>query len=65
MKTLWLHHESGCGGRLEEEPDCEDVSDGARDLVEYYVRMEVYVRWLRQGYDLDWQPPAWVLDLYD
>lgn len=65
MKTLWLHHESGCGGRLEEEPGNDDFAMGDANLVEYHVRMEVYIHWMRQGYEVDWVPPEWVLALFD
>lgn len=65
MKTLWIHHESGCGGRSAAELTEEEQLIGLANLVEYHVRMEVYVHWLRQGYDMDWHPPEWILDLYD
>ncbi|MCS5737483.1 hypothetical protein [Herbiconiux daphne] len=62
---LWIHHESGCGGRLNAELSDEQFLAGSSNLVEYYVRTEVYVHWLRSGYDMDWRPPEWILALYD
>lgn len=64
MKTLWLHHESGCGGRAPDEEQFENLVH-ACPLVEQ-VSLRVYVHWYKTGdYDLEWVPPAWALDLFD
>lgn len=63
MKILWLHHESGCGGRTPNEEQFENLVQSC-PLVDQ-VPLRVYVHWYRQGYDLDWVPPEWVLDLFD
>lgn len=65
MITLWLHHESECGGRYDAEPTEAEQLSGAANLVEYYVRIDVYIHWMRRGYDVDWLPPEWVLALFD
>lgn len=63
MKILWLHHESGCGGRcLEDE---FELFIAACPLVER-VSLRCYVHWYKTGeFDLEWVPPEWVLDLFD
>lgn len=59
-KIFWIHHESDCGGIMPQE---DFGADEAGNLVEI-SNMRNYVHWWRQGYEMDWQPPEWILDIF-
>lgn len=58
-KLLWIFHESDCGGRAEAREVDAMLLNGAE-----IVSTRVYVHWWRKGYDMDWTPPEWILDVF-
>lgn len=66
---LWLHPESGSGGRCPEmsEEELEQAISGTGGCFIYDVPLSTYVKALKRGEieDCNWTPPEWIMDLYD
>jgi len=57
-KVFWVSQETECGGVT------QDIA------LEIFVHnadvstMRNYVHWWRKGYEMEWQPPEWILDIF-